>query len=137
MAEQFSISWSEESLKQIRELVGWAGMLSPVIQQALKQGGEAIVKQAQDNTWQRFKEPTGTLASSIHVLEESPFELQISADQPYAARLNYGFHGRDSLNRLYDQPGTFWLSDALASQSEEVLALLQQGIETLMSEGGA
>ena len=27
----------------------------------------------------------------------------------YAMRLNYGFHGVDSLGRMYNQPGRFWI----------------------------
>lgn len=138
MDEMFSISWSPDSLNQIRELIGFAGLLSPVIQQALHQGGESIVKAAQDNTWERFAHPTGALASSIHVLERSPYELEVGSDSSYARRREFGFSGMtDSLNRFYPHdPGVLYLSDALASQQDEVLAFLQQGIETMMGGQG-
>lgn len=31
---------------------------------------------------------------------------------PYARRLEYGFHGVDSLGRMYNQPGRFWITAA-------------------------
>ena len=31
---------------------------------------------------------------------------------PYARRLEYGFHGVDSLGRFYNQPGRYWITAA-------------------------
>lgn len=31
---------------------------------------------------------------------------------PYANRVNYGFHGQDSLGRMYNQTGRFWIQEA-------------------------
>lgn len=138
MADMFSISWDPQSLKEIAQLIGFAGLLSPVIQQALRQGGESIVKVAQDNTWARFRNPTGALSESLHVLEQSPYELEIGSDLSYSRRREYGFSGMtDSLNRFYpSDPGVLYLTDALASQQDEVLAFLQQGIEGMLGGSG-
>jgi hypothetical protein len=137
MAEMFSISWSPESLKQIAQLVGMAGMLSPVIQQALSKGGDAIVETAVANTWERFRNPSGELASSIHKLEQSPFELLVGSDDPKAHRREFSFKGPDALGRMFpNDPAAFYLTDAMSMRQDDILELLQQGVQTLLESGG-
>lgn len=38
----------------------------------------------------------------------------------YAMRVNYGFHGIDSLGRYYNQPGRFWIQ-AVGSQYRSIM----------------
>lgn len=38
----------------------------------------------------------------------------------YAMRLNYGFHGVDSLGRYYNQPGRFWIQ-SVGSQYRSIM----------------
>ncbi len=47
----------------------------------------------------RVPRETGALAASYHVDEQG-----VSSDHPAAHRREVGFHGRDSLGRLYNDP---------------------------------
>jgi hypothetical protein len=134
MAEMFSISWSPESLKQIAQLVGMAGMLTPAIQQALSKGADTIIKASQDNMpW-----GPGPLYDSMQKMSASPWEIDIGSDLPYAHRREFSFKGPDRLGRMFpNDPAAFFLTDALAAHQDDILELLQQGIEATLSQGGS
>ena len=63
----------------------------------------------------RTKAPykTGTLRRSIQVQERGPRDVVVGSRLPYAARIEYGFAGRDRLGRLYNQPAQPYLRPAM------------------------
>lgn len=85
---------------------------------------EAIVKVAKD---------TSDLARSIHTeviaRRQTYAEVSTGTDKVYAARIEFGFHGADSLGRHYNQPAQPYMRPAFdtkksAAESETRAALL-------------
>lgn len=62
---------------------------------------------------QRAPYKTGTLRRSIQVQERGPRDVVVGSRLPYAARIEYGFSGRDRLGRLYNQPAQPYLRPAM------------------------
>jgi len=80
---------------------------------------------------------TGEYVNSIHVEEgsQSSFgtglgygDATVSTNSPYAARLEYGFVGADSLGRIYDQPPFPHWQPAVDVTEPEYLQALQNAV---------
>lgn len=135
---QFSMSFSPEALSAIAQLSGFPTLLSSEVQKAMKEGGDLLVPAIQGAM--NWKNPSGDLEDSIHVITDSPYELQIGSDLPYARRRNYGFSGMtDSMGRYYaNDPGAFFMEDGMNSQKEAVLQLVYTAADhALQRLGGA
>lgn len=64
---------------------------------------------------------TGTLRRSIHLQPtDDMLTVKVGTDVPYAARIEYGFTGRDSLGRRYNQPAQPYLRPAIEENRERV-----------------
>ena len=67
------------------------------------------LREAQRLAKQRVPVVSGALRDDISIdLQED----KIFNTLPYAARINWGFTGTDSLGRTYDQEGTFYMTDS-------------------------
>lgn len=97
------------------------------IKLGLGAGALVVMNDAKDRA--PFK--TGTLMRSI---SQAPvpghLSVTVGTDLPYAARMEYGFVGRDSLGRRYNQPAQPYLRPALRENSEEVRDIVIQVIKT-------
>jgi HK97 gp10 family phage protein len=75
---------------------------------------------------------TGALQASIHAetLEESDNRLvqAVTADRPYARRIEYGFVGADSLGRVYHQAAQPYMRPAFDSQKEAMREAIRDSI---------
>lgn len=83
-----------------------------VLAAAVRSGGLLVENDAKQMAPYR----TGTLRRSIHVEVESgagQATAEIGTDVPYAARVEFGFEGKDSLGREYHQPARPYLRPAL------------------------
>lgn len=65
---------------------------------------------------------TGTLRRSIQVIERGPMDVVVGSELPYAARIEFGFAGTDSLGRVYSQAAQPYLRPAI----EETRGRMQQ-----------
>lgn len=69
---------------------------------------------------------TGTLRRSIEVIERGPLDIAVHSKVPYAARIEYGFAGRDKLGRLYNQPAQPYLRPAIEATKGRAWAIFQE-----------
>ena len=138
MSDLFNIAWDARSLQVIKDL-GYADiLLAGAVQAGLAYSGRILVYQAQQLTWQRFQNPSGALAASIHAVRESPYEIEIGSELPYARRREFGFSGMtDSLGRFYaDDPGAYYLEDAMNASLEEIEARMASTINAALARLG-
>lgn len=79
---------------------------------------------------------TGTLRRSIAVLSQSSdgpkAEVAIGSDAPYAARIEFGFVGTDSLGRRYNQAGQPYLTPAIEQTKDAVAREFSTAMEALI-----
>ena len=133
-----SLSFDSESMRRMAAFAGVPALLDKEIQSTMKQVGDLLTERAQAKTWDVFQNPTGQLASTIAPIANSPFEVQIGVDVPYAARLEYGFVGTDSLGRNYNQAPEPYLQPTLDENEGEIEDMFAAAIEnTLGRIGGA
>lgn len=129
---QFSMQFDPQGLKDIAAFAGFAALLSPEVQQAEQELGQLIIAKTHDNGLARFAQNSpGGLAESFQMSSVSPYEVEIGTDKPYGHRLDSGFKGRDSLGREYDNPPTWFFTDAVheVEDSGEGMGLLQAAVE--------
>lgn len=63
-----------------------------------------------------------------------PASNQVGFDPPYARRVEFGFVGRDSLGRQYDQPAQPYMRPAFDTRKDEARKTIEDGLgESLMS----
>lgn len=130
-----SISFDQQSMKEIVAFAGFGTLLSEEVQAALKQAGDLITQAAVANTWEVFANPTGALASTLGVVVDSPFEIIVGSSSPYAARREYGFSGQtDSLGRYFaNDPAKPYLQPALDDNQQAVLQLIDAAVEKALA----
>lgn len=124
MANLIDVAFDPESFAAIEKLAGFTEAMAIEIPVALNTIGEMLVKAAQDNTWTAFQNPTGALASTITYYMADSMTLVVGSDAPYAARLEFGFHGSDILGRIYDQMAEPYLTPALEANADEAVAIM-------------
>lgn len=54
--------------------------------------------------------------------------VKVGSNVVYAARVEFGFSGQDSLGRTYNQPGTPFLRGALASNKKKILKIVEMAV---------
>lgn len=131
------LSLDAKSLAEIVRMASFPIFLGEETQIAMHQAGDIITAQMQANTWTAFQHPTGQLASMIAPTEISPYEVQIGVDAPQAHRLEAGFHGADSLGRVYDQAAEPYAQPALDAKEFEVLMLIDEAAQRAFMKIGA
>lgn len=77
---------------------------------------------------QRAPYKTGTLRRSIEVIELGPRQVAVGSRQPYAARIEFGFAGRDSLGRLYNQPAKPYLRPAIEETRQAMTRIFAEEV---------
>lgn len=135
----FSMSFDPQSLKEIAQFAGFPVLLSEEVQQAEQELGDLIIQKTHDNAMSRFATNTpGGLADSFFNLEQSPYELEVGSDKPYAHRLDAGFDGADSLGRVYHNDPTLFFSDAITEveTSGEGMEILQAAVYKALDRMG-
>jgi hypothetical protein len=137
MSEEFSISFDQRSLSEIAQLQGFDVLLAPETQEAMGKGGDLLVDASVANTWARFQKPSGYLASTLHKIVTSPYEIQIGSDAPHAHRREFSFKGPDSLGRYFpNDPSAFYMTDAMNDNAQDVLKLIDNGVENALGRLG-
>lgn len=136
MSEPFSMSFDPQSLAEIQQFYGFSVLLSDEVQQALNEGGTYLVASIQGSM--HWKNGNGDLEASIYAIHDSPYELQVGSNLPYARRRNWGFSGRtDSLGRYYrDDPGAFYMETGMAQEKQHILSLVDAAVERAMNRLG-
>ncbi len=112
------------------------------IQNALKEGLENIVSVGALPIEEEAKAivvvDTGALRDSIHTEIEalSPSKAigKIGSGLAYAARIEFGFHGVDSLGRHYNQAAQPYLRPAMDSKAAEALQAMKEQTKSFLKE---
>lgn len=84
--------------------------------------------EAANEARQRAPYKTGTLRRSIQVMEQGPREVVVGSRVPYAARIEFGFAGRDRLGRLYNQPAKPYLRPAIEQTRGEMTRIFAEEV---------
>jgi hypothetical protein len=134
---QYSMSFDQRSLAAITQFAGFPILLSDEVQNAMSQGGDTILQEAQSNAITYFANPSGELSGSI-TKSESPYEIIVGSDAPHAHRRDQGFAGADSLGRVYNDPPYLFMSNALTDNEQAVMSLIEGAVSSALSKlGGA
>lgn len=98
---------------------------------------QSVVTDSQLNM--NWKNPTGDLESSMYTDSSVPdaFTAIIGSELPYARRRNDGFEGADSLGRVYDDPGAYFLDDALAQNISYIQLTVNEAVYDAWASAGA
>lgn len=98
-----------------------ADLLPGAVQAGLAYSANIVLNRAVQYTWQRFMNPSGRLAESLQVVKDSPYEITIGSDLPYAHRRDVSFKGPDALGRMYPtDPASYYATDALKDSEPEI-----------------
>jgi len=132
-----NVAFDAASLGIIDHLGQFGTFLEPEIASAMTKIGDLLVAAAEANTWTAFQNPTGHLASQIAAQLQGPLEVIITVDVPYAWRLEEGFHGADSLGRVYDEVAEPYAMPALMANEDEIMVIVGLATaEAFASMGG-
>jgi len=71
---------------------------------------------------------TGDLAASWNVRPEGKNTAWVESREPYAARIEFGFHGTDSLGRQYDQAPEPYITPNLPQGQDHLLGAVLQAL---------
>lgn len=129
-----SLSFSPADITEMVQFAGMQALLSSEVQSALDEGASVLIQTAQQNM--HWMHPTGALSASMQRLSESPYEILIGSQLPYAARREFGFHGADSLGRVYNDPGAFFLTRANEDKAQEVLGKIEEAVQRVLARSG-
>lgn len=119
-----SAGFDPASLGAIANLTQFSRFLDPEMSSALDEVGKLLVQSAVANTWEVFANPTGKLADAISYALNGPMEVIITVDVPYAWRMEEGFHGADSLGRIYDEEGKPYAMPALVANEDQITQIM-------------
>lgn len=104
------------------------------LEAAVLAGGQLIKNEAQV----RVPVLTGTLRRSITVqISESnatSASAAIGTNLAYAARIEFGFNGRDRLGRLYSQPARPYLRPAFDQERENAYREIQDALRDAIND---
>lgn len=127
-----TITFEVEGLRELQGLLERAGVDAvPAMRTALGSAAN-IVKNAA-----KIKTPwvSGNLRRSIHYRTfdlARGVEAIVGTDVEYARRIEYGFAGRDSRGRLYNQPAKPYLRPALEENRERVIREINEALQDLL-----
>jgi HK97 gp10 family phage protein len=124
-------------IKGVKELQAKFKQIDSELQMAvlegLKAGGQIVVTTAKG----RVSVKTGNLQSKI--MEQSSFiqnsEARVTVgvkNVPYAARIEYGYTGPDSLGRTFHQKARPYLRNSLDEKDKEILAAVESKVRDVL-----
>lgn len=82
---------------------------------------------------QRAPYKTGTLRRSIQVREIGPRDVAVGSLLPYAARIEYGFAGRDRLGRVYNQAAKPYLRPAMEETRQTMARIFAEEVRRALA----
>lgn len=131
-----NIAFDEATLNAIVRFKQFPSALTEAINYGLEEAGELLAQDIENETWLVFANPMGRLADSIGAALIGPMKEEVSVNVPYAWRMERGFHGADSLGRVYDQDGKPYAEPTLNNDTDEILELVSDSINNLFAQIG-
>jgi HK97 gp10 family phage protein len=98
------------------------------VERAITDAMSIAAMEAANEARRRAPYKTGTLRRSIEVKEMGPRQVAVGSGQPYAARIEFGFAGRDSLGRLYNQPAKPYLRPAIEETRQRMAQVFAEEV---------
>lgn len=98
------------------------------VDRAITDAMQIAAMEAANAARQRAPYKTGTLRRSIEVIEQGPRQVAVGSRQPYAARIEFGFAGRDRLGRLYNQPAKPYLRPAIEETRQRMAQVFAEEV---------
>jgi hypothetical protein len=133
----FNVGWDARSLKIIQEMGYSDVLLAGAIQSGLDYSGRILIAHMQRLMGERFKNPTGQLSESLYEVKDSPYEVTIGSDLPYAHRRDVSFTGPDSLGRMFpNDPAAYYAEDGMNESLDEISARMTVLIEQYLARIG-
>lgn len=98
------------------------------VERAITDAMQIAAMEAAIEARRRAPYKTGTLRRSIEVIEQGPRQVAVGSRQPYAARIEFGFSGRDRLGRLYNQPAQPYLRPAIEETRQRMAQVFAEEV---------
>lgn len=98
------------------------------VERAITDAMQIAAMEAANEARRRAPYKTGTLRRSIEVKEMGPRQVAVCSELPYAARIEFGFAGRDSLGRLYNQPAKPYLRPAIEETRQRMAQVFAEEV---------
>ena len=112
----------------VRESISRMEDIEQVVARALVAGAQAVQNEARN----RAPRVSGNLRRSINVGNVQSggghVSVEVGTSEPYAARIEYGFKGVDSLGRRYNQDGRPYLEPAAEAKAQEVADGIEKAV---------
>ena len=127
-----TIQFQVDGLRELQQALARAGIDAvPKLRTAM--GSAALIVQNAAKIKAPYK--SGNLRRSIHhevTTEQGQVEAIVGTNVEYARRMEYGFAGRDSRGRLYNQPAKPYLRPALEENRERVIREINEALRDLL-----
>lgn len=110
------------------------------LEEAINAGGLELENEIKLHIEKNKLVKTGNLLNSIKKgpakVSDTSAEVEVGTNVPYAARLEFGFSGADSLGRIYNQPARPYMRPAVDEGKDRieqaVSATLKRNIEAVL-----
>jgi len=129
-------AFDEASLGTIARFAGFQAILEAEVGGTMIQIGDMLVPDMQSMTWSVFANPTGNLADNIRAVTGGPMAVNIEVDVPYSWRMEEGFHGADSLGRVYDEEGKPYAMPTLEADSDKIAVMMSLAVAEAIAKLG-
>lgn len=135
---RIEITGLKDLVKKLESL--GAETAGPILENAVRSGAQLVQNDARIRGPYANPKPdnelTGTLRRSIHIEVETTApgraEATIGTDLVYAARVEFGFEGADSLGRVYHQPPKPYLRPALDENEPAIQREIGEALKQLI-----
>lgn len=128
-----SAGFDQSAFGAIARMAGFNAVLQGEMPPIMSRIGDLIVYAMVINTWASFANPTGALAGTISSSPNGPMEVDITVGVPYAWRMEEGFHGTDSLGRIYNQEGIPYAVPALTDNEDKIAQVMSEGMANVFA----
>lgn len=103
-----------------------------LIDRGITQAMAIAAMEAANDARRRAPYKTGTLRRSIQVIELGPKQVAVGSELPYAARVEFGFAGADSLGRVYSQAAQPYLRPAIEETRRRVEQIFREEVKRVL-----
>lgn len=130
-----SLTMDAASLAKIQQLADWQP--GSHFYDAMSDCLNMIQDYAVDYMFSNFINPQGQLEGAFFQVITpgvNSIEGMLANPEAYAWRANSGFHGPDSLGRVYNYDGIQYMENSLDAKTSDILARFALGLQDSLSE---
>ncbi len=140
MSTTLRLTFAPPALRMIAAFTGFSLDQSLEVQAVEREAANLLVQGIRGSMhWKSGTDGSGPLGQSILAHSTGvPGEVEVGSALPYARRRDVGFVGADSLGRVYDDAGAYYMEAGMAAMEEPIRALyglaLQKTLHRLSGE---